>query len=113
MKGEIDAMAKHYAAMQFEGRIQSFNPALARTGKKIHDKYCEKCHEDGGRSQEDDAGLLVGQWKAGGLLNLTYEPPSPAVEVAIDLVVKIVALLVIHLVWQRTQAKRALETTDA
>jgi membrane protease YdiL (CAAX protease family) len=57
--------------------------------------------------------LLVGQWKAGGLLKLTYEPPSPAVDIAIDLGIKIVALGVIHLVWKRTRARRVLETTDA
>lgn len=50
--------------------------------------------------------LLVGHWKSGGLLKLTYEPPSPAVDIAIDLGVKIVALGMIHLVWQRTRAKR-------
>ena len=50
--------------------------------------------------------LLVGHWKSGGLLKLSYEPPSPAVEVAIELGVKIVALGVIHLIWQRTLAKR-------
>ena len=57
--------------------------------------------------------LLVGHWKSGGLLKLTYEPPSPAVEATIELGVKIVALGVIHLVWQRIRAKRVLETTDA
>lgn len=57
--------------------------------------------------------LLVGHWKSGGLLNLSYKPPSPAVEITIELVVKIVALLVIHLVWQRTQAKRILVKADA
>ena len=29
--------------------------------KKLHKKYCEKCHEDGGRSSEDDAGILASQ----------------------------------------------------
>lgn len=55
--------------------------------------------------------LLVGQWKAGGLLKLTYEPPTPAVDIAIDLGIKIAALGVIHLVWQRTHATRVYKTT--
>jgi sulfide dehydrogenase cytochrome subunit len=29
---------------------------------KIHDRQCEKCHEDGGASAADDAGILAGQW---------------------------------------------------
>jgi membrane protease YdiL (CAAX protease family) len=48
--------------------------------------------------------MLVGQWKAGGLLKLIYEPPSPAVDIAIDLGIKILVLGVIHLVWKRTRA---------
>jgi sulfide dehydrogenase cytochrome subunit len=28
----------------------------------VHDKYCEKCHAEGGESAEDDAGVLAGQW---------------------------------------------------
>ncbi len=57
--------------------------------------------------------LLVGHWKSGGLLKLSYEPPSQAVEVAIELGVKIIALGVIHLVWQRIRARRVLQTIDA
>lgn len=34
---------------------------LAAKGHKL-DKKCEKCHEDDGRSQEDDVPRLAGQW---------------------------------------------------
>jgi sulfide dehydrogenase cytochrome subunit len=59
---EIKAMGKYYAAMKMQPAKQSFDPALADKGAKLHDKYCEKCHADGGKSAEDDAGVLAGQW---------------------------------------------------
>lgn len=57
--------------------------------------------------------MLVGHWKSGGLLKLSYEPPIPALEIAIEFGVKIVALVIIHLVWKRIQAKRILRKADA
>ena len=33
-----------------------------KKGKKIHKKYCGKCHEDNGTSADDDSGQLAGQW---------------------------------------------------
>jgi len=33
-----------------------------KKGKKIHKKYCSKCHEDAGMSADDDSGQLGGQW---------------------------------------------------
>jgi cytochrome subunit of sulfide dehydrogenase len=42
---------------------QEHDAALAKTGAKLHDKYCEKCHAEGGTSAEDDSGILAGQWK--------------------------------------------------
>ena len=37
------------------------DPALAKKGKKLA-KKCGKCHEDGGRSTEDDTVRVAGQW---------------------------------------------------
>ncbi|MCW8890068.1 MAG: cytochrome c4 [Sedimenticola sp.] len=59
---EIGAMAKFYSGKKFMKAKQDFDPALADKGAKLHDKYCEKCHADGGQSAEDDAGVLAGQW---------------------------------------------------
>lgn len=59
---EIAAIAKHYAAMPYSGMAQTSAGPMANAGKAIHEKFCEKCHEDEGRSIEDDAGLLAGQW---------------------------------------------------
>ncbi len=59
---EIVAMAKFYAAQPYTGMSQTEVGDKARAGHKLHDEYCEKCHEDEGRSIDDDAGLLAGQW---------------------------------------------------
>ncbi len=59
---EIALMAKHFSQLEMVRQTQEFDPKLAKQGEKLHEKYCEKCHEDGGRSAEDDAGILAGQW---------------------------------------------------
>ncbi|MEO5343113.1 MAG: c-type cytochrome [Gammaproteobacteria bacterium SHHR-1] len=58
---EIAAMAEYFAGQKFQPADQPFDPALADKGGKVHERYCEKCHEDGGRSAED-GGILAGQW---------------------------------------------------
>jgi len=60
---EIKLMANFFAKQPFVRQPQKFDSKLAKKGKKIHKKYCEKCHEDGGTSSEDDAGILAGQWE--------------------------------------------------
>ena len=59
---EIKILAKHFAELPFESSQQSVNADQAKTGAKLHETHCEKCHEDGGSSAEDDAGVLAGQW---------------------------------------------------
>ena len=61
---EINQLAKFYAGKEFVKAKQAFDPKLAEKGAKLHDKYCEKCHAEGGQSAEDDAGVLAGQWTA-------------------------------------------------
>jgi len=61
-KDEYKLLAKYYAAQPFVKATQDFDPKLVKKGAKIHDKYCEKCHGEGGQSAEDDAGVLAGQW---------------------------------------------------
>jgi len=46
--------------------------------------------------------LLGGQWKAGGLLKLTHDPPGQVVEITIHLAIMAVALALLHLAWRRT-----------
>jgi sulfide dehydrogenase cytochrome subunit len=58
---EIEALGKHFSSQKFVAAKQDFDPAKAKKGAKLHDKYCEKCHGEGGTSSEDDAGILSGQ----------------------------------------------------
>ena len=59
---EIELMADFFSKQAFIRRDQQYDQNLAMKGSKHHKRYCEKCHEDGGRSAEDDAGILAGQW---------------------------------------------------
>ncbi len=59
---EIKIIAKHFSELPFKGQKQNVDAGQAKTGAKLHEKYCEKCHEDGGSLAEDDAGVLAGQW---------------------------------------------------
>jgi sulfide dehydrogenase cytochrome subunit len=55
-------MAEFFSQQKMQRQPQEVDAKLAKKGMKLHEKYCEKCHEDGGRSTEDDAGILAGQW---------------------------------------------------
>ena len=59
---EVKLMAGFFSKQPFVVQPQKFDTKKASFGKKLHKKYCEKCHEDGGTSSEDDAGILAGQW---------------------------------------------------
>lgn len=59
---QIKELSSYFSALLFVPAEQNFNSDLASIGKKIHAKRCEKCHENGGSSPEDDAGILSGQW---------------------------------------------------
>lgn len=59
---EVGLMADYFTKQKMIRKEQKFDATQAKAGKKLHDKYCEKCHEDGARSAEDDAGILAGQW---------------------------------------------------
>lgn len=62
---EIELMAGHFAAQKFVPAKQEFDVTAAKQGAKLHDKYCEKCHEDGGKpitGEDAEYSLLAGQW---------------------------------------------------
>ncbi len=59
---DIAAIANYFAVQKQHRGKQSFDSAKASKGEKLHDKYCEKCHSEGGTLAEDDAGILAGQW---------------------------------------------------
>jgi len=59
---EIKILAKHFAEIPFASADQSADADQAKAGAALHETHCEKCHEDGGSSAEDDAGVIAGQW---------------------------------------------------
>ena len=59
---EIELIAEYFSAQKWQPATQTADSALARSGDKLHDSACEKCHEDGGTSTADDASILAGQW---------------------------------------------------
>ncbi len=59
---EVKQLAKFYAAQPFVAANQKSDADKAKKGAKLHEKYCEKCHAEGGTSAEDDSGVLAGQW---------------------------------------------------
>jgi len=59
---DIKQLAEHYAAKPFVRAGQTFDAGLAKDGENVHKLHCKKCHEDGGSSPADDAGILAGQW---------------------------------------------------
>jgi len=59
---DAELIAEHYADKPFVRATQTFDADLAAKGKSIHALECKKCHEDGGSSPDDDAGILAGQW---------------------------------------------------
>ncbi|VAW90583.1 hypothetical protein MNBD_GAMMA21-24 [hydrothermal vent metagenome] len=58
---DIAALADYFAGQKYIPQKQNFDPGMAKVGKKLHRKYCDKCHTEGGSSAEDDAGILAGQ----------------------------------------------------
>ena len=57
---QIKAMAWFFAKQELRTLPQKTDYDLVVRGKKLHDEYCEKCHEDGGKP--GDSGTLSGQW---------------------------------------------------
>jgi len=59
---DISALAKFYSKQTFKPVKQKFDPEKAKRGEVLHNKYCEKCHENAGRITENNYGYLAGQW---------------------------------------------------
>jgi sulfide dehydrogenase cytochrome subunit len=61
---ELEKMAVHFHNQKYVPAKQTFDQALVDQGAKLHDKYCEKCHVEGGKPvpEEDDYYALAGQW---------------------------------------------------
>lgn len=59
---DIAAMAGFFSKQAFSAAAQDSDAAKVAEGKKIHEKNCEKCHEEGGTKDVDGSGILAGQW---------------------------------------------------
>lgn len=60
---ELAQMAGFFAKQKFVPAKQQFAKADVRTGGKLHEKYCEKCHAEGGKVVEgEEYYILAGQW---------------------------------------------------
>jgi len=57
---QLKGMAWFFAKQELRLLPQKHDPQLAAAGEKLHQKYCEKCHENGGAA--GDSGTLGGQW---------------------------------------------------
>jgi len=58
----IEQLADFFAKQTFKPTAQAFDKTLAQKGQRLHQQYCEKCHENGGRISENNFGILAGQW---------------------------------------------------
>lgn len=60
---EISALASYFEAQNFQPAVQEFDAAQAQRGAVLHEALgCEQCHSDGGRTTNDMAPILGGQW---------------------------------------------------
>jgi sulfide dehydrogenase cytochrome subunit len=63
-EAEIELMADYFSKQSFIRHKQEHDVKQADLGRRLHKKYCEKCHEDDGRTADDDSSILAGQWAA-------------------------------------------------
>lgn len=60
---ELERMAAYFHDKPFVPAKQSFDAELVDKGRRLQDKYCEKCHAEGGIVLEDEEYyILAGQW---------------------------------------------------
>jgi sulfide dehydrogenase cytochrome subunit len=60
---EIELMAEYFHDLPFVPAKQEFDAELAEEGRRLHDKYCEKCHAEGGKPLIDEEYYITdGQW---------------------------------------------------
>jgi cytochrome subunit of sulfide dehydrogenase len=60
---ELEQMGEYFHKQEYVPAKQEFDQAMVDEGAKLHDKYCEKCHEEGGKVIEgEEYYILAGQW---------------------------------------------------
>ena len=61
-EADFKQMAHYFSKQPFVRQKQEFELAKAQKGQEYHERYCRKCHEDGGYIDEDGSAILAGQW---------------------------------------------------
>jgi sulfide dehydrogenase cytochrome subunit len=61
-EADTEAVARYLAAQKFVRAKQPFDAVQAKRGSAVYKLRCEKCHENGGSSPDEDNGILAGQW---------------------------------------------------
>jgi sulfide dehydrogenase cytochrome subunit len=59
---QFTTMAEFFSKQTLQVSAQEADEAKAKAGAKLHEEYCEKCHEEGGKKDEDGSSILAGQW---------------------------------------------------
>lgn len=59
--GDFNAMGEFFSQKKFVRYPQKVDAAKVAKGKELHEKNCQKCHEENGRESED-GGVIAGQW---------------------------------------------------
>lgn len=58
---EFELMGEFFSEQEVHSiSQQKYDNAKAKSGKKLHKKYCSSCHSEGGTITDDEAGLLAG-----------------------------------------------------
>jgi len=58
---DLEAIAEHYADLDFRPKSQPTDAAKAALGAELHARDCEICHINGGRDPSEDTSILAGQ----------------------------------------------------
>ena len=59
---EAQAVAKWLSGRKFVPAKQPFDASKVARGESVYGRLCRRCHEDNGRSPDEDNGIVAGQW---------------------------------------------------
>ncbi len=60
---ELAALAEYYARQKWTNGAQPTDSALAEKGAALHEEHCAECHEEAGRTGDEETPRLAGQWQ--------------------------------------------------
>jgi sulfide dehydrogenase cytochrome subunit len=59
---EAEAVARWLSGRKFVPARQPFDASLVERGQSVYGRLCRRCHDDNGRSPDEDNGIVAGQW---------------------------------------------------